>query len=282
MNSISSSLQYQQNHNNYINRQSYNEAISNPTYDQNLIKNNKKVDDGEYGRNSFWNKAEKKNKDELSSINKNFSPQKPNVETNDNNFYDMFYEDKQKYLQKKIYSHNNYSKREENGNAIYRNETIGRNNGDQNLSQKIKNDNNQSFFGKSQNKFEETPIQEKGGKKHFFENAGLQILSTQKNVNSNLISFDNIDISDNVGKKKQKNYMKDNQETLKPKNIYDNFNEKLKHLDTLKKKYADNRTFDSTKFSYNNKINNNYNGDGPNYRQCLENRVLANKDKVHT
>lgn len=285
MNSISTSLPYEKNYNNNKNKQTYKETISSPPYDHNYANTiNKKVynEENDRSRNRFWNEAEERNKNEFRNMNKNFSPQKPNIEANDTNVYDMFYDDKQKYLQKKMYSNDIYAKKEEKGNSFHQKEGTAKNNEDffpKNFAQKLKNDNNESFSNKSQNKIEETQIQQKVGKKHFFENAGMQILATQNNVNNNLLAFDNVDLSDNVGKKTKKNFIKENQEISKPKNIYDNFNEKLKHLDTLKKKYADNRKFDSSQFSNNNN-NNNYNGEGPSYRQCLENRVLANKDKV--
>ena len=70
-------------------------------------------------------------------------------------------------------------------------------------------------------------------------------------------------------------------EESKNKNIYDNFNQRLEHLDKMKKKYELQKNFDEKKMitKYSDPIHV-YNDDLDRYKKALERRVVAAKNIV--
>lgn len=70
-------------------------------------------------------------------------------------------------------------------------------------------------------------------------------------------------------------------EESKNKNVYDNFNQRLEHLDKLKRKYDLQRNFDEKKqiTRYSDPIYS-YTDDHDKYKKALEKRVLASKNLV--
>lgn len=112
-----------------------------------------------------------------------------------------------------------------------------------------------------------------------FEMAGQQILQQinplpqENNKNSNNFNLDNL-----KEEKKAPTFIRDE---IKAKNTYDNFNQKLEHLDKLKKKFEIHQNFEDKKLisRYSEPIYA-YNDDLDKYKKALERRVIASKNLV--
>jgi len=180
-------------------------------------------------------------------------PQK--IDKNEN-IYDLFYKDKKKYPEEKIQKDLLPLNRPNSMKESY--------------SDMKENDKNRKL------------ILNKNENKKNLERMGQQVLNQMNSVSAEN-QKNHKDFSENSLPEYKENRIVSNkfQEELKTKNIYDNFNQRLDHLDKMKKKYEIRRNFDEKQLI--SRIADPiyiYNNDLDRYKKALERRVLAAKNNV--